>query len=75
MNPMERLAAYAEPVTRHPFILRVRRNHGLEHATIHVLNRAELQVFRSQQRRRFHPVGRGADRTSRERSDRGIGAG
>ncbi|MCY3864118.1 MAG: DUF6391 domain-containing protein [Chloroflexi bacterium] len=38
MNLMERLAEYAEPVTRHPFILRVRRNHGLEHATIHILN-------------------------------------
>lgn len=39
MNPMERLAEYAEPVTRYPYILRVRRNHGLEHATIHILNR------------------------------------
>ncbi len=39
MNPMERLAELAEPVTRHPTILRVRRNHGLEHATIHILNR------------------------------------
>ena len=38
MNPLERLAEYAEPLTRHPYILRVRRNHGLEHATIHVLN-------------------------------------
>jgi len=39
MNPLERLAEYAEPVTRYPYILRVRRNHGLEHATIHILNR------------------------------------
>ena len=38
LNPLERLADYAEPVTRHPYILRVRRNHGLEHATIHILN-------------------------------------
>ena len=38
MSPMERLAEAAEPATRHPYILRVRRNHGLEHATIHLLN-------------------------------------
>ena len=44
MNPMERLAEYAEPVTRHPYILRVRRNHGLEHATIHLLNRQSYQL-------------------------------
>lgn len=44
MNPMERLAEYAEPVTRHPYILRVRRNHGLEHATIHLLNRQNYQL-------------------------------
>lgn len=44
MNPMERLAEYAEPVTRHPYILRVRRNHGLEHATIHILNRRNYQL-------------------------------
>ncbi len=39
MSPMERLAEAAQPVTRHPYILRVRRNHGLEHATIHILNK------------------------------------
>ena len=44
MNPMERLAEYAEPVTRHPYILRVRRNHGLEHATIHILNRQNYKL-------------------------------
>lgn len=44
MNLMERLAAYAEPVTRHPLILRVRRNHGLEHATIHILNRQNYKL-------------------------------
>jgi len=44
MNPMERLAEYAEPVTRHPYILRVRRNHGLEHATIHILNRRNYKL-------------------------------
>ena len=44
MNPMERLAAYAEPVTRHPYVLRVRRNHGLEHATIHILNRRNFKL-------------------------------
>lgn len=44
MSPMERLAEYAEPVTRHPYILRVRRNHGLEHATIHILNQRNYQL-------------------------------
>ena len=44
MNPMERLADFAEPVTRHPYILRVRRNHGLEHATIHILNRRNYKL-------------------------------
>ena len=44
MNPMERLAEYALPVTRHPYILRVRRNHGLEHATIHILNRRNYKL-------------------------------
>ncbi|MCY3833083.1 MAG: DUF6391 domain-containing protein [Chloroflexi bacterium] len=44
MNPMERLAEFAEPVTRHPYILRVRRNHGLEHATIHILNQRNYKL-------------------------------
>ena len=44
MSPIERLAEIAEPVTRHPKILRVRRNHGLEHATIHVLNKRRYQL-------------------------------
>ncbi len=38
MTLMARLAELAQPVTQHPRILRIRRNHGLEHATIHVLN-------------------------------------
>ena len=44
MNLIKRLADYAEPVTRQPYILRVRRNHGLEHATIHILNRRNYQL-------------------------------
>lgn len=44
MSPMERLAAYAEPLTRQPYILRVRRNHGLEHATIHILNQRNYKL-------------------------------
>lgn len=39
MTPIARLAEIAEPVTQHPLILRIRRNHGLEHAAIHILNR------------------------------------
>ena len=44
MTPIERLADFAEPVTRHPFVLRVRRNHGLEHATIHILNQSKYSL-------------------------------
>ena len=44
MSPMERLAEAAEPVTRHPVILRVRRNHGLEHAAIHILNQRDYKL-------------------------------
>ncbi|MYD08641.1 MAG: hypothetical protein F4X02_01240 [Chloroflexi bacterium] len=39
MRPLEQLAEQAAPLLRHPAILSVRRNHGLEHATIHILNR------------------------------------
>jgi len=33
------LARLLSPLLENPFIKRVRRNHGLEHATIHMLNR------------------------------------
>ncbi|MCY4146316.1 MAG: DUF6391 domain-containing protein [Chloroflexi bacterium] len=39
MSPIERLAGHAAPLLGLPVILRIRRNHGLEHATIHILNR------------------------------------
>ncbi|MCY3574233.1 MAG: DUF6391 domain-containing protein [Chloroflexi bacterium] len=39
MSPIEQLAQRAAPLLRHPYILRIRRNHGLEHATIHILSR------------------------------------
>lgn len=35
---LEQLATIARPVLNIPFIRRTRRNHGLEHATIHLLN-------------------------------------
>lgn len=35
---IENLAALAEPVLNVDFIRRTRRNHGLEHATVHVLS-------------------------------------
>ena len=44
MSPLEQAAEYAAPVLRHPIILRIRRNHGLEHATIHILNRQRYQL-------------------------------
>ena len=34
---IERLAQFAQPVLEWPMIRRVRRNHGLEHATVHIL--------------------------------------
>lgn len=36
---MERVFNMIQPVLDTPFVRRVRRNHGLEHATIHVLSR------------------------------------
>ena len=44
MSPIEQLADYAAPLLLHPRILRVRRNHGLEHATIHILNRQRYRL-------------------------------
>lgn len=35
---LEHLAAWARPLLQTPYILRTRRNHGLEHATIHLLS-------------------------------------
>lgn len=34
---LQQLAVFANPVLNFPYILRTRRNHGLEHATIHIL--------------------------------------
>lgn len=39
MNPIVLLARIFAPVLEHGLVKRVRRNHGLEHATIHLLNR------------------------------------
>jgi uncharacterized protein DUF6391 len=36
---IENLAEMAEPILSMPFIRRTRRNHGLEHATVHVLGK------------------------------------
>ena len=44
MTAFERLAEAAAPLLLHPYILSVRRNHGLEHATIHILNRRRYQL-------------------------------
>ncbi len=49
MGMIETLAAAARPVLSIPVIRRIRRNHGLEHATIHVL---------AQGRRDFRMAGR-----------------
>jgi len=39
MNVIKGLARLLRPALENALILRVRRNHGLEHATIHILNR------------------------------------
>ena len=44
MSPLEQLAERAAPLLSHPVVLSVRRNHGLEHATIHILNRKRYQL-------------------------------
>lgn len=44
MSPMEQLAERAAPLLLHPSILSIRRNHGLEHATIHILNRRRYKL-------------------------------
>jgi hypothetical protein len=41
---LEQLAHYSAPVLTLPVIRRTRRNHGLEHATIHVLSRKRYQL-------------------------------
>lgn len=36
---LQQLATWAKPILTFPYILRTRRNHGLEHATIHILSK------------------------------------
>jgi hypothetical protein len=36
---LEELAGMAQPILDIPYIRRTRRNHGLEHATVHILNK------------------------------------
>ncbi len=44
MPILEALAQLARPALRMPYILDTRRNHGLEHATIHLLNRQRYRL-------------------------------
>ena len=41
---LEQLARYSAPVLSLPVVRRTRRNHGLEHATIHVLSRKRYSL-------------------------------
>lgn len=41
---IETLAKWLTPLLNLPYVLRVRRNHGLEHATIHLLNRQRYRL-------------------------------
>ena len=49
---IEQLASYAQPMLEFPIIRRTRRNHALEHATIHMLSRKN---------RRLRMAGRSSD--------------
>ncbi len=44
MNLISSLAEHAAPLLNSPYILRTRRNHGLEHATIHILSRGNYKL-------------------------------
>lgn len=44
MRIIKWFAQLAQPALEVPAIKRIRRNHGLEHATIHLLNRQKLQL-------------------------------
>ena len=57
MTTMQRLALYAEPLLRFPYILRTRRNHGLEHATIHILNQQRYRLSGRSHDRGFVLIG------------------
>ncbi len=39
MSILKRLADVSQPILTFPYIQRTRRNHGLEHATIHILSK------------------------------------
>ncbi|MCB9450170.1 MAG: hypothetical protein H6672_01955 [Anaerolineaceae bacterium] len=41
---LEQLAHYSAPVLTMPAVRRTRRNHGLEHATIHILSRKRVHL-------------------------------
>lgn len=43
MGPIEQLAALAQPILNIGTIRRIRRNHGLEHATIHLLGHGKAR--------------------------------
>ena len=44
MTLLKQLADMAQPILMFPFILRTRRNHGLEHATIHILGKQNYSL-------------------------------
>lgn len=44
MSILEALSRLARPLLQMPYILQTRRNHGLEHATIHLLNRQNYRL-------------------------------
>jgi hypothetical protein len=54
---LKTLAQWARPVLEAPLILETRRNHGLEHATIHVLSRGRYRLSGRSDERGFVLIG------------------
>ena len=44
MDLMRRIAELAQPLLTAPYVLKTRRNHALEHATIHILSRSDYHL-------------------------------
>lgn len=54
---LKQLAQLARPILNAPLILETRRNHGLEHATIHVLSRGRYRLSGRSDERGFVLIG------------------
>ena len=57
MTILKRLADVSQPILTFPYIQRTRRNHGLEHATIHILSKYQHALSGRSNDRGFVLVG------------------